>query len=69
MCSEAVCVSCGKNVKLDGVHVLFKTGFYKARYPLSVCLECHGSKSSEAVVISAHTEEIVEWSEHAKVGV
>jgi hypothetical protein len=69
MCIEAVCVSCSRNVNMDAVHVVFKTGFYKAKYPLSVCRECHELQISESIVMPLHVEEMSEWNVHAKVGV
>jgi hypothetical protein len=41
MSFEVVCVCCTQMVKLEDAHVVFKTGFYQAKYPLSVCCKCH----------------------------
>jgi hypothetical protein len=41
MSVAVVCVCCTRTVKQEDAYVVFKTGFYQAKYPLSVCCKCH----------------------------
>ena len=34
------CIGCEKMIDLKYAHVVFKTGFYKIKYPLAICMNC-----------------------------